>query len=182
MNPKSSLSVMAAFMLTLASAIAPTTNAQANISERFVCKKSNGTWTTVYQDSRRDKPFIRWTSDFGGLANYTREQRCREVTSRLNDYMINQRPFYMTTGRTKDGKYPIVCRTDFQGGGCKGLIYTLDPNGRTPPDAIVKELLEIVSPEVGPSLGVTATSCPLYVNVRLYLQGKSSAKYVCRTR
>ncbi len=182
MNPKSGLSLMTALMLTLGSAIAPTTNAQANPTEGFVCKKSNGTWTTVYLDSRREKPFIRWTSDFGGLAKYTREQRCREVTNRLNYYMMNQRPFYMTHGKTEDGKYPIVCRTEKNGGGCNGLIYTLDPNGRIPPNAIVQELLEIVNPDVGPSLGVSATSCPLYVNVRLYLQGKPSAKYICRTK
>ncbi|MDF5708147.1 MAG: COP23 domain-containing protein [Nostoc sp. S4] len=182
MNPKKSLSLIAALMLTLASAIAPATNAQADTTEGFVCKKSNGTLTTIYQDSRREKPFIRWTSDFGGLVKYTREKRCQEVTNRLNYYIMNQRPFYMTHGRSEDGKYPIICRTDENGGGCKGLIYTLDPNGRIPANDIVKELLEIVNPEVGPSIGVPATSCPLYVNVRLYLQGKPSAKYVCRAR
>jgi hypothetical protein len=185
MNAKSSLSLIAVFILTLASAIAQTANAQTNYNKPFVCKQSNATWTTIYKDSRTEKPFIRWTSDFGGLAKvkYTREQRCQEVTNRLNHYIIDyDRKFYMTTGRSEDGKYPIICRTDFEGSGCKGLIYTLDPNGRIPPDEIMKELLEIVQPNVGPSRGVPATSCRLYVNVRLYLQDKPSANYVCRNR
>lgn len=185
MKLKSHISLISASILTLASVITPTTSVQANSAEAFVCKQSNGTWRTIYQDGRIEKPFIRWVSDFGGLAGYSRERRCKEVTNRLNTHIKNQRPFYMTHGRTLDGKYPIICRTDFEGGGCNkkdDLIYTLDPESRTPPQVIMTELLEIVKPDVSPTIGVPATSCPLYINVRLYLQGKPSAKYVCRTR
>jgi hypothetical protein len=183
MNLQKSISTITAVsILTIASTIAPISNVEANSIEKFVCQQDGREWTTVYQSSRIEKTFIRWTSDFGGLVDYTPKKRCFEVTNRLNDYLKNQRPFYITHGRTKDGKYPIICRTDQEGAGCKGLIYTLDPKGRRHPSTIVTELLEIANPKVSTtSSGVPATSCPIYVDVRLYLQGKDSAKYVCRT-
>lgn len=173
----------------LASAILPTTLTQAQTQTQseysFVCKKeSGGVWTTFYESPRGPKPYIRWTSDFGALANYTPEKRCHEVSERLNNHLRTQHPFYLTHG--KQGEYPIICVTDIEGSGCKenGLVYTLDPKGQRTPDEVIADLVKLVGNDFnGIPAVVAGDGCRLYVNVRQQLQGlKKTAKYVCRKK
>jgi hypothetical protein len=161
--------------------------AKADSQYRFKCQKSGSVWKTIAQTPRGDRDIIPWTSDFGGSAGYTPEKRCMEVSNRLDKYVIESNPFYMTHGKQKG--YPVICRTTFEGGGCDGLIYTLDPKSGSKPDEVVKSFLSLAGNDFsGPSLP-DATSCPLYVNVRSLLQSRQnsrgnsrSARYVCRRR
>ncbi|MEK0194095.1 MAG: hypothetical protein EAZ78_24655 [Oscillatoriales cyanobacterium] len=180
-----SISLVTASVVGLASAILPTTLTQAQTQTQseysFVCKKeSGGVWTTFYESPRGLKAYIRWTSDFGGAVGYTPERRCREVSQRLNNHLRTQNPFYLTHG--KQDAYPIICVTDFEGGGCKerGLVYTLDPNGKRRPDEVIIDLVNLAGNDFD-GIPITATGCRLYVNVRQQLQGlKKPAKYICR--
>lgn len=180
-----SISVVTASLVGLAFGILPTTLTQAQTQTQseynFVCKKeSGGVWTTFYESPRGLKAYIRWTSDFGGAVGYTPERRCREVSQRLNNHLRTQNPFYLTHG--KQDAYPIICVTDFEGGGCKerGLVYTLDPNGKRRPDEVIIDLLNLAGNDFD-GIPITATGCRLYVNVRQQLQGlKKPAKYICR--
>ena len=180
-----SISLVTAFVVGLAFGILPTTLTQAQTQTQseysFVCKKeSGGVWTTFAEGPRGSKAYIRWTSDFGALANYTPEKRCREVSERLNNHLRAQDPFHLTHG--KQGNYPIICVTNFEGGGCKekGLVYTLDPNGKRKPDEVLADLLQLSTNDFD-GIPAQASGCRLYVNVRQQLQGlKKSAKYVCR--
>ncbi|NET02057.1 MAG: hypothetical protein F6K61_16085 [Sphaerospermopsis sp. SIO1G1] len=182
MKLKHIVSVLAASTLSLGFAAVLNTPTQAASDYSFACVKANdGVWTTVFKSSRREGNFIRWTSDFGSAADYTRKQRCLEVSNRLNSY-VQQGQFYLTHGKHKENNYPIICRTDGEGKGCKGLVYTLDPNSRQKPAQVLKELLELVGSDFTKT-PVTATSCPLYVNVKSFIQGSSpAAKYVCSSR
>mgnify|MGYP001570947055 CR=1 FL=1 len=181
-----SISVVTASLVGLAFGILPTTLTQAQTQTpseySFVCKKeSGGAWTTFYESPRGLKAYIRWTSDFGSRVNYTPERRCREVSQRLNDHLRTQNPFYLTHG--KQGNYPIICVTDFEGSGCKenGLVYTLDPKGKRRPDEVIADLVKLAGNDFDGIPEQAGDRCRLYVNVRQQLQGlKKSAKYVCR--
>jgi hypothetical protein len=181
-----SISLVTASVVGLAFGILPTTLTQAQTQTQseysFVCKKeSGGVWTTFAEGPRGLKAYIRWTSDFGALANYTPEKRCREVSERLNNHLRTQKSFHLTHG--KQDKYPIICVTNFEGGGCKekGLVYTLDPNGKRTPDEVIADLLNLAGSDFDGIPAQASERCRLYVNVRQQLQGlKKSAKYVCR--
>jgi len=162
--------------------------AKADSQYRFKCQKSGDVWKTIAQTPIGDREIIPWTSNFGGASGYTPEKRCMEVSSRLDEYVTKSAPFWITHGKQKG--YPIICRTTSgTGEGCNGLIYTLDPKSGTNPNEVVKNFLALASNDFsGPSLP-DATSCPLYVNVRLLLQSRQnsrgnsrSARYVCRSR
>jgi hypothetical protein len=180
-----SASVIAASIVTLGSVAVFITPTQAASDYRFVCKQANdGVWTTVAQTPRGPQDFIRWTSDFGGKVGYTPKRRCSEVSGRLNIYITQSNPFYLIHGKDKKTNYPIICQTDSEGKGCKGLIYTLDPKSLRPPAEVAKDLVSLVKSDIYDA-PVTATSCPLYINVKALLQHRGrrpSAKYVCSSR
>lgn len=189
MNIRRIVFILTVAILGIASTITPSIPAGADGEYRFVCRLSGGEWTTIAQTPRGDRSFIRWTSNFGGNVGYTREQRCREVSNRLDLYAQTQKSFYLTYGT--QARYPIICLTDFEGRECKGLVYTLDPQGIRTPEQTLKGLLELSANDFVASPPVFAyvepkpffgKDCRLYINVRLRLQGKPSAKSVCRSR
>jgi hypothetical protein len=81
--------------------------------------------------------------------------------------------------------------TDFEGRDCKSLVYTLDPQGIRIPEQKLKDILEVSANDFVTTPPVFAylepkfwlrKNCRLYINVRLRLQGKPSAKSVCKSR
>ncbi|MFB2969527.1 COP23 domain-containing protein [Aerosakkonema sp. BLCC-F183] len=183
MSIKRSISILTASIVGLASSIAITTPAKSESQYRFTCRQMGSVWTTVAQTPRGDRPYIQWTSDFGGFAGYSREDRCKQVSARLDSYVREQSPLYLTHGRHENG-YPIICRTNFEGRGCSGndMVYTIDPNGTQTAQDVLKQLLRLSGNDFKDPVPVFASSCRLYVNVRQHLQEQPSASFACSPR
>jgi hypothetical protein len=100
----------------------------------FYCGLSpQGVPTTYAKTSSREVPLIRWVSTY--FQNYTRTQRCQEVSGRFQDAYRNGSLNYITVGT--QNQQPIVC-TSRNGNGCDQLLFTLKPG--TNPAQVVQHL------------------------------------------
>ena len=108
-------------------------------SKKFFCGSSDGIPTTMVQSPQENYALIRWTSDL--VSTWTPEQRCQEVTKRLQYYYKIGKLKYITTGIMKD--FPIICVTDRKGGVCSGLLFTLKRG--TNPNEVLKGMWELSS-------------------------------------
>lgn len=97
--------------------------------QKFTCDEEQ--LSTVVQSHWGDLPMIRWSDD-SFPPPYTPLERCREVTTRFNQFNNNGTLKYMSVGTVNNS--PVICVAGYKGGGClpNGLLVTLkygsDPN------------------------------------------------------
>ncbi|MEC4985785.1 MAG: COP23 domain-containing protein [Oscillatoria sp. PMC 1068.18] len=111
---------------SIAIASSPTRSQPAPGQSGFYCDTSSGVPITMYQNRQGNlEPWIRWSSNFGERVGYNPQQRCTEVSNRLESYRVNKQLRYITAG-TMNGQ-PVICTAQYENGACTGLIYTLKP-------------------------------------------------------
>ena len=99
--------------------------------DKFFCGMSNGKPATIVRTSRGNIPMIRWV-DTSFPAPWTPENRCEEISSRLQRFYDNGTLKYLKAGWI--GREPVLCVAGYRGGLClsNGLLVTLkrgtDPN------------------------------------------------------
>lgn len=93
-------------------------------NSRFFCGTSNGQPATLVRGTTRNFPLIRWTDNsFPPPGNP--QQRCEEISQRLQRFHYNQVLNYMAAKMW--GGQPVLCITNVRGGQCRpdGLLVTL---------------------------------------------------------
>lgn len=160
--------------LLSASGFAFTVSAQSS-PRTFECKTVSGAPTTVIKDSKGERQMIRWTSDFGYKVGYTPQQRCEEVTNRMNTY-FSQSGQFITHGVLNGEK--VICITDSLGNDCLNLLYTLQPD--QDPQTRLEDLFQVNNPNIQRA-PIREKPCSTYVSVDALMAGKTRfAQEVCR--
>jgi len=146
----------------------------------FECTTINNIPVTVVKDDQsggEQKQFIRWVSNFGSEVGYTPQQRCNEVTGRLNKYFgLGGR--YITHGVMNNQK--VLCLTNRKGSGCNELLYTLKSD--QDPKATLEDLFALNSRNFA-GRPLREAPCPTYISINDWLDGKRViAEEVCSAR
>ncbi|NEP61180.1 MAG: hypothetical protein F6K31_30090 [Symploca sp. SIO2G7] len=146
----------------------------------FECTTINNNPVTVAKDNQsggEPRQFIRWVSDFGSEVGYSRQQRCEEVTGRLNKYFGSDER-YITHGVINNQN--VICLTNQKGNGCNELLYTLKPD--QDPKATIEDLFELNSRNFA-GRPLREAPCPTYININDWLDGERViAEEVCSAR
>jgi hypothetical protein len=121
----------------------------------------------------RKEDFIIWTSSFGHKAGYTPARRCEEVSPKFNK--IGEVGSYVTHGRHKDNDLPIICTTNREGGGCKEMLYTLNPKSAKSPKEVIRDLFGVNKTDESSSTP-RRENCPAYISIDRLLENKFSNK------
>lgn len=142
---------------------------------RFYCEESadgNPPKTVVEREiggKLRKEDFIVWTSPFGYRVGYTPSKRCKEVSPKFNS--IGAFGGYITHGKDKATNLPIICITNKEGGGCKTMLYTLNPNSARSPKEVINDLFGVNDRDRS-SRTTRREECPAYVNIQRLLDKK----------
>lgn len=113
--------------IALSSLIMGKEPAQSQTASAFYCgMAANGLPATIYRNrDGRTEPWIVWRSDFFSDAGYNPEERCRQVSARLESYRSNRQLTFITVG-TMNGEN-VICTASRINGRCENLIFTLKP-------------------------------------------------------
>ena len=84
---------------------------------------------------------IRWESDYFTGTGFPPQNRCQQVSERLQTYYSNGSLDYITTGIMN--KESVVCVTSPLGGACQGLLFTLRPEDDA--SELIQKLFDIRS-------------------------------------
>lgn len=141
---------------------------------KFVCESDIDPPTTVaFTPDGQNRPFIEWKSDY--FEGYPPERRCREVTSRMNEYIRLGSPRYVTTG--KINKWPVICVAEKKGSDCTALVYTLkgedkdDPYGqRQDPQERLQKFLALNRVNFKGDPLVESPSCRSYIEIKAMMK------------
>lgn len=135
-------------------------------TKAFVCGRSNGTPATIAQTNQGDVPVIRWTSDGFRDVGYSPERRCMEVSARFQQYFLNEKLKYLTTGIMNNQQ--VVCVADLDGGDCTGLLFTLKRG--SDPSQVLNSLLAVRVRASGP---LNESTSRVYIDMSEYLKQAS---------
>ena len=96
------------------------------VTQLFYCGVSDdGVPTTFVKNSRGTFPVIRWVSRVFDDAGYVPETRCRQVSSKFQQFYERGLLNYVTTGRVNH--QPVICVSNAKDGPCLGILFTLKP-------------------------------------------------------
>ena len=96
------------------------------IQSGFRCDTSGEIPTTIYQSSQgKPEPWIKWVSDYFSGSGWSPNDRCQEVSSRLETYRRNKQLKYVTLGTINNQS--VICVASQNQGPCEGIVYTLKP-------------------------------------------------------
>ena len=106
----------------------PVANPVPTVSQSgFRCDTTGEVPTTMYQSSQgTPEPWIQWVSDHFAGSGWSPNDRCQEVSSRLETYRKNKKLRYVTLGTVNNQS--VICVASQDKGPCEGIIYTLKPN------------------------------------------------------
>ncbi len=128
-------------------------------AQGFICGTSTGVPSTkVVKSDGSQVDIIRWTSTSFGAAGWTPQRRCKEVSTRFDQYLKEGRLKYLTTGRMNG--VPVICTSLTDGGSCDGLLYTLKAGQN--PTVTLESLLEVKKRKRGP---LSETSSRVYISI-----------------
>ncbi|HAO12466.1 MAG TPA: hypothetical protein DCQ51_15165 [Planktothrix sp. UBA8407] len=97
-----------------------------SIRQEFYCGlSSDGVPTTFVKNTRGIFPVIRWVSRIFDDAGYVPETRCRQVSSKFQQFQKRGLLNYVTTGWVN--QQPVICVSNTQDGPCLGVLFTLKP-------------------------------------------------------
>lgn len=113
--------------IALSSLILGKEPAQSQAATAFYCgTNAEGLPTTIYRNSEgRTEPWIVWGSNFFADAGFNNQERCQQVSARLETYRRDRQLSYITVGRMNGED--VVCTASPVNGRCDKLIFTLKP-------------------------------------------------------
>ncbi|MEB3886908.1 COP23 domain-containing protein [Lyngbya sp. CCY1209] len=97
------------------------------VNQEFFCGRSDdGVPTTFVKTRRGTFRVIRWVSHVFNQAGYVPETRCRQVSSKFQQFYERGLLNYVTTGIVN--RQPVICVSDAKDGPCLGVLFTLKPH------------------------------------------------------
>lgn len=118
------------------------------VTQQFYCGLTrDGVPTTFVKNSRGTYPVIRWVSRVFDDAGYVPETRCRQVSSKFQQFYERGLLNYVTTGRVNN--QPVICVSNAKDGPCLGILFTLKPEQNA--NRTLEQLFDIkVNASAGP--------------------------------
>jgi hypothetical protein len=135
----------------------------------FICEKgydkvSGKNLPTTYAWAERGKiAVVRWETDYFSKWGYTPEERCKEVSPRLQKAYENGSLLFLTNG-TINGERAI-CTSRSDGGGCDTLLMTLRPNDDS--GAILQQLGETLRGRSTGPIRHSSGASQVYIQVNI---------------
>lgn len=140
-----------------------------NIRQEFYCSlSSDGTPTTFVKNARGTFPVIRWVSRIFDDVGYVPETRCRQVSSKFQQFQKRGLLNYVTTGRVNN--QPVICVSNAQDGPCLGILFTLKPNQNA--NRTLQQLFDLrANASAGP---LEESQGRLYLDLSQYIEEQGS--------
>ncbi|SKB14104.1 conserved exported hypothetical protein [Planktothrix sp. PCC 11201] len=139
------------------------------IRQEFYCDlSSDGIPTTFVKNTRGTFPVIRWVSRIFDDAGYVPETRCRQVSSKFQQFQKRGLLNYVTTGRVNN--QPVICVSNAQDGPCLGILFTLKPNQNA--NRTLQQLFDLrANASAGP---LEESNGRLYLDLSQYIRHQGS--------
>lgn len=139
------------------------------IRQEFYCSvSSDGIPTTFVKNTRGTFPVIRWVSRIFDDAGYVPETRCRQVSSKFQQFQKRGLLNYVTTGRVNN--QPVICVSNAQDGPCLGILFTLKPNQNA--NRTLQQLFDLrANASAGP---LEESNGRLYLDLSQYIEDQGS--------
>ncbi|HLO48481.1 MAG TPA: COP23 domain-containing protein [Kamptonema sp.] len=144
------------------------------MTNRFFCGDNNGVPTTFVETQKGSFPVIRWVSNYFSDHGYEPLTRCRQVSSKFQQFFNNGTLNYITTGTVNRER--VICVSNTKGGPCTGVLFTLKPEEDA--NRVIQNLFDIRSGAGGP---LEESGSRLYFDINNYLKnltdiGRSSSR------
>jgi hypothetical protein len=137
------------------------------VNQEFFCGRSDdGVPTTFVRTRRGTFPVIRWVSQVFNQAGYVPETRCRQVSSKFQQFYERGLLNYVTAGTVN--RQPVICVSDAKDGPCLGVLFTLKPHQ----DArhTLRQLFDLqANASAGP---LEESGSRLYLDMNRFLEGQ----------
>lgn len=142
---------------------------RGTIAQQFYCGRSNdGVPTTFVKNGRGNFPVIRWVSRVFDDAGYVPETRCRQVSSKFQQFYEQGLLNYVTTGRVN--RQPVICVSNAKDGPCLGILFTLKPEQNA--NRTLEQLFDIkVNASAGP---LEESNARYYLNLDQFIDNQAS--------
>ncbi len=146
MKLKLSISLLLGCVLTAISTISIVSQAKASDEVRFICASgfdqgANKRLPTTYAWTPRGKiAVVRWKYSWFNNQNFTPQQRCQDVSSRLQNAYDKQSLGYITNGIVNGQS--VICTANQKDGACDITLLTLRP--QDDPLEILSDLKDIL--------------------------------------
>ncbi|WP_254174902.1 COP23 domain-containing protein [Planktothrix pseudagardhii] len=139
------------------------------VRQQFYCGvSSDGIPTTFVKNSRGTFPVIRWVSRIFDDAGYVPETRCRQVSSKFQQFYERGLLNYVTTGRVN--QQPVICVSNRQEGPCLGVLFTLKPEQNA--NRTLQQLFDLrANASAGP---LEESKGRFYLDLNQYIEDKGS--------
>jgi hypothetical protein len=136
-------------------------------STTFFCGTSNGIPATLARTPRGEVPMILWNSSTIGESGDAPQERCEEVSKRLQTYYNSGKLKYITTGKRNDQL--VVCVAQEENGSCTDEpLFPLNSNDSNP-SATLQRIFRIRVTSAAP---ISETRTRIYINLNQYLNGE----------
>lgn len=140
----------------------PQVSPPTSTAHTFFCSTENGVPTTFVTTQGRTYPVIRWVSTYFSPHGYEPLTRCRQVSSKFQQFYNNGTLNYVTTGTVN--RQPVICVSNSRDGACTGVLFTLKPQEDA--NRIIQQLFDIRSGAAGP---LEESGSRIYFDMRKYL-------------
>lgn len=133
------------------------------MTNRFFCGDNNGVPTTFVETHKGNFPVISWVSTHFSGHGYEPLTRCRQVSSKFQQFFNNGSLNYITPGTVN--RQPVICVSNSKGGACTGVLFTLKPGENA--NRVIQNLFDIRSGAAGP---LEESGSRLYFDMNNYLK------------
>lgn len=139
------------------------------VVQQFYCGVSeDGVPTTFVKNSRGTFPVVRWVSRVFDDAGYVPETRCRQVSSKFQQFYERGLLNYVTTGRVN--RQPVICVSNAKEGPCLGILFTLKPEQNA--NRTLEQLFDIkVNASAGP---LEESNARYYLDLDQFIDNQTS--------
>ena len=139
------------------------------VRQQFYCGlSSDGVPTTFVKNSRGTFPVVRWVSRIFDDAGYVPETRCRQVSSKFQQFYERWLLNYVTTGWVN--QQPVICVSNTQEGPCLGVLFTLKPYQNA--NRTLQQLFDLrANASAGP---LEESNARFYLDLNQYIQDQGS--------
>ncbi len=158
-------SVVAGLGVILASAIAPTAEAQTKNDNTYYCAQLNSDWNTFVNTPRGRIKLINWANEFS--PDWTPQKRCSAVSQRFQNFLDQGNLKFIRTGNVN--RLPVLCVADAQGGTCpeNNVLLTLKPG--TDPEGVLIKLVDFRRSVSNQTLTLSADDPGFYSGGEFYV-------------
>lgn len=139
------------------------------VTQQFYCGVSeDGVPTTFVKNGRGTFPVVRWVSRVFDDAGYVPETRCRQVSSKFQQFYERGLLNYVTTGRVNH--QPVICVSNAKDGPCLGILFTLKPEQNA--NRTLEQLFDIkVNASAGP---LEESNARYYLDLDQFIDNQAS--------